>query len=124
MKVGDTVRIKSREWYDNNKDKHGHVDSDFAVFLPVMAQMCGKIATITYIDNRDGTFQINLDGGRRWWSAEMIEQNPGLTPREYFAGLAMQAISSSPYSWDMSYSKIAECAVKQADALIVALSKE
>lgn len=124
MKVGDNVRIKSREWYDNNKDKDGHVDLNVSVFLPVMAQHCGKIATITYIDDRDGTFQINIDGGMYWWSAEMIEQNSGLTTREYFAGLAMQAISSSPYSWDMSYSKIAECAVKQADALIVALSKE
>lgn len=129
MKVGDTVRIKSREWYDNNKNEQGYVDLPLALFLPVMAQLCGKIATITYIVG-DGTFKINLDGGRYWWSAEMIEHHAndlpysGLTKREFFAGLAVHAIISNPYTCDMSYSKIAECAVKQADALIVALSKE
>jgi hypothetical protein len=25
-KVGDKVRIKSREWYDSNKNKYGDVD--------------------------------------------------------------------------------------------------
>jgi len=57
----------------------------------------------------------------------MTEQTPGLTKREYFAGLAMQGIVSQDAdfikaTYDKGYS-IASMAVEQADALIKELSK-
>lgn len=45
----------------------------------------------------------------------------GLTVRQEFAKVAMQELSSLA---DLSYEKIAEMAVKQADALIAELNKE
>ena len=67
-------------------------------------------------------------------STKEVPAASGLTKREYFAGLAMQAIVSATYmrmiqsyghdrnaSWEQT---VAECAIKQADALLAALSKK
>jgi hypothetical protein len=45
----------------------------------------------------------------------------GLTKREYFAGLAMQAYCATPR--DVTFERIAEWSVAQADALLEALNK-
>ena len=53
----------------------------------------------------------------------------GLTKREYFAGLAMQAIRAAfgqdthGAGWELSEEAIAQNAVKQADALLEALEQ-
>jgi hypothetical protein len=46
----------------------------------------------------------------------------GLTKREYFAGLAMQAIISSPHR-EYDYEETADYAIEHADALIIQLNK-
>jgi len=48
----------------------------------------------------------------------------GLTKREYFAACALQGIMADPTINDISGHKLAEHAVRLADALIVALNKE
>ena len=47
--VGDKVRIKSKEWYDENKDEDGNVNIPF-LFNSEMSYYCGEITTITKIE--------------------------------------------------------------------------
>jgi hypothetical protein len=51
-----------------------------------------------------------------------IDDEHGLTKREYFAAMAMQALLSDP-NIATTYSKYAENAVQAADALIAELNK-
>lgn len=48
----------------------------------------------------------------------------GLSKREYFAAMAMQAMISNPYYDDFHWDKIANSAVLQADALIEGLNNK
>lgn len=48
----------------------------------------------------------------------------GLTKREYFAAIAMQGLLACESNNNESYARIAEWAVKHADALITALNGE
>lgn len=57
------------------------------------------------------------------FEAEDRKGNEGLTKREYFAALAMQALASNTELEYLSGSQIAEDAVKFADALIEELNK-
>lgn len=73
-KVGDKVRIKSIDWYNQNKKTCG---DDFHVnglsFLKGMTQYCGKEGIITEIDGRDETFRVNIDD-EYWFNEGMIEE--------------------------------------------------
>lgn len=72
--VGNKVRIKSVEWYDENKDKDGVVNlgGDIFSFVAPMAEYLGREATITTIAY-DGVYLIDLDGGNAYWVDEMLE---------------------------------------------------
>lgn len=72
LKVGDKVRIKSKEWYNANKDEDGHIFSCGVVFTPMKAEYCGQEATITYVDN-DNTCHIDIDKYNNWWTEAMFE---------------------------------------------------
>ncbi len=41
-KVGDKVRVKSLEWYNENKDEFGDVRTPNNVFVPGMSRFVGK----------------------------------------------------------------------------------
>lgn len=69
-KVGDKVRVKSRGWYKENKDKYGDVKCTL-FFFSSMAKYCGKPATITQI-NDNGFYRIDI-AKNLWWSEEMFE---------------------------------------------------
>lgn len=45
-KVGDKVKIKSLDWYNDNKDYYGNVECGFYYFIEEMTKYCGKILTI------------------------------------------------------------------------------
>lgn len=52
FKVGDTVRVKSLDWYNANKDEYGDVVlKEGAAFIASMTQYCNKITTIKEIDH-------------------------------------------------------------------------
>lgn len=72
--VGNKVRIKSVEWYDENKDEDGVVNlgGDIIRFVDSMAECLGKEATITEIVD-DGVYLIDLDCGNAYWVDEMFE---------------------------------------------------
>lgn len=72
LRVGDKVRIKSREWYEANKNRDGLVPVPCG-FIPDMVKYCGKtfeIESITLGGNYD------LKGADYSFSKEMFEDEP------------------------------------------------
>lgn len=71
-KVGDKVRIKSKEWWDAQpKDVDGDVTCNKECFTRCMAEYCGKVATISHID--DVTY--NLKEFDYYWTDEMFDDS-------------------------------------------------
>ena len=74
-KKGDKVIIKSREWYDKNKDKSGIITfstdrGDYNV-TKEDERFFGRVVTITYVGV--GYYIIAEDDGRYVWIDEVIE---------------------------------------------------
>lgn len=70
-KVGDRVKIKSREWYEKWKDESNYVNVP-EHFVPPMAEFCGKVLTVE--EFRVGRFKMKEDE-RKWsFSLEMFEE--------------------------------------------------
>lgn len=58
-KVGDKVRIKSKDWYNKNKGENGSITFINGIyFLPKMEFLCGEIVTIKRIDPYDESYDI------------------------------------------------------------------
>ena len=72
-KVGDKVRIKSLDWYNENKDEYGFVDFSTSVFVPGMSQFCGKIVTIEDVFEEEDDVVYCMEGIDYDWTNEMIE---------------------------------------------------
>lgn len=72
-KVGDKVRIKSLDWYNENKDKDGFVDFSTSVFVPGMSQFCGKIVTIEDVFEEEDDVVYCMEGIDYDWTNEMFE---------------------------------------------------
>ena len=73
-KVGDTVRIKSREWWDAQpKNEKGNVIIGGVCFVEDMTEYCHKLATITYILH--GLYLVDVDDNNWTWNDEMFEED-------------------------------------------------
>ena len=71
-KVGDKVRIKSLDWYNENKSKsHGTVACGGKYFDYDMREWCGKIMTI--LTAYQTCYIMQEDGAKDLWTDEMIE---------------------------------------------------
>ena len=79
--VGDKVRIKSLDWYNENKDEYGYINCGSRAFFTKMSNWCGKIATIKEICK---TNCYRLEEYDFDWTDEMIE------------GLVEEEIKSEP----------------------------
>ena len=62
-KVGDKVRIKSFDWYYNNRDRKNEVKCGRAPFIPEMVSFCEKTATISSVQSLLEVYRIKEDGG-------------------------------------------------------------
>lgn len=69
-KIGDRVRIKNIDWYNENKDEDGIVELSTHVFTPGMPQFCGRVMTISHVGIDYYTMVEDLVG---YWTDEMIE---------------------------------------------------
>ena len=67
-KVGDKVKIKSLDWYNENKDEC------VFIFTEIMLQYCGKIANITGIIGGIN-YSLDIDKGLYYWSDDMFEED-------------------------------------------------
>ena len=72
-KVGDKVRIKSLDWYNENKDADGYVVTSKYKFLKSQFDFCGKIMTIRYVDDLNACYSMIEDDDLYFWTDEMIE---------------------------------------------------
>ena len=76
-KIGDRVRIKSLDWYNENKDKFGNIrykrdGSAYPVFFSkYMSNFCGEILTIKSVFNH--SYHMNETSSCEFWTDEMIE---------------------------------------------------
>jgi hypothetical protein len=62
-KVGDTVRIQSKEWFDTQeKDWQGNIYRHEELFVPEMLRYAGKIARLVGVSLKDN-FHININDG-------------------------------------------------------------
>lgn len=82
LKVGDRVRVKSREWYEANRDINGDVyiktPRGECRFNEDMAHWCGKVVTISKVDSTPFElykFRIKEDMESWCWSSEMFDSD-------------------------------------------------
>ena len=68
----DKVRIKSLDWYNENKDEHGNIDisHDFTFYAP-RSKYCGRVFTIDVVF--DNCYTVKEDNHEYYWADEMIE---------------------------------------------------
>ena len=69
--IGDKVRIKSIDWYNEHKDETDDIEcSNNIYFYREMSKFCGKVMTISHVRADHYTMVEDLVG---YWSDEMIE---------------------------------------------------
>jgi len=89
FKVGDTVRVKSLEWYNENKDGFGCIDQPPSTlcFNSFMSTICGLEIKITQINHCDGSFQnIGILGGI--WLMDWMVEDEAVNSAEFTALLS------------------------------------
>ena len=69
-KRGDRVKIKSLDWYNQNKDQHGRVACGYHVFTEEMSKFCGCTMIVC---NRTNLGVMTMGGSASYWTDEMIE---------------------------------------------------
>ena len=103
-KVGDWVKIKSKEWYEKWKDSYGTVPVRFA-FMEEMKEHCGRIYKIRAIPSIEHFY---IDELRYTWSMEMFEQvypQEEYTVSKTFLGDIVTPISKGPTAMEAIHSK-------------------
>lgn len=73
MKIGDKVRIISKDWYDAQPKTYNGVCVG-SRFTFGMSAYCGLEATITYID-KDCDFLLDIDNNQWWWQEWMFDKD-------------------------------------------------
>lgn len=73
-KEGDKVKVKSLEWYNENKNIDGDVlcFGKKYKFTSLMSSYCDKVVTISSIDIGDGEYFIEEDGEVDLWTDDMF----------------------------------------------------
>ena len=83
-KKGDRVKIKSLEWYNENKDQHGRVACGYHVFTEDMSKFCGHTMIVC---NRTNLGVMTMGGSASYWTDEMIECLVDEEPRDKMVSL-------------------------------------
>ncbi len=83
-KKGDRVKIKSLEWYNENKDQHGRVACGYHVFTEDMSKFCGYTMIVC---NRTNLGVMTMGGSASYWTDEMIEGIVDEEPRDKMVSL-------------------------------------
>lgn len=73
LKVGDTVRIKSRAWFDEVGQRLFDTEGVLVYFNYEMSKYCDTVTTIKELLGR-GRYRIDADGGYCTWTAEMFDR--------------------------------------------------
>ena len=70
-KVGDSVRIKSINWYNENKNKYGNINCGYLLFTSEMSIYCGAVLTIC--DIKEEFSYYDMKKCEYMFTDEMIE---------------------------------------------------
>lgn len=71
-KVGDKVKIKSLDWYNQNKNEDGFIHCADGIFDDYMSVFCGSVVTIGGIYSHC-RYDVREDMQCRSWTDDMIE---------------------------------------------------
>ena len=78
FKKGDSVRVKSLEWYNNNltwvRGEIPVVECGDLEFDELMSAECGEAATITEVNTEEGYYRLDRDHGQAKWNDLMLEE--------------------------------------------------
>ena len=74
-KIGDKVKVKSHEWYEDNANYLSEIECGNTVFIPDMKCYCGTTVTIMKRFSHIKCYSIEEDNGVHYWSDEMFEDN-------------------------------------------------
>ena len=85
-KVGDKVKIKSLDWYNQNKDKNGFVHCGNKIFDNYMSVFCGSVVTICG-DYPYCGYDVREDMECRTWTDDMFEGLADAEPQEKMVSL-------------------------------------
>ena len=83
-KRGDRVKIKSLDWYNENKDQHGKVACGYHVFTEDMSKFCGCTMIVCRISNLG---VMTMGGSASYWTDEMIEGLADAEPQDKMISL-------------------------------------
>ena len=72
-KSGDTVKIKSYQWYNTNKDSSGNVHDCKMIFNSTMSIYCGNEMTIEEVDEEGQFYYLYEDILAYKWTDDMFE---------------------------------------------------
>lgn len=89
-KVGDKVKIKSLDWYNENKDRYGYVNCNGISFTDSMKEHCGKVVTISKVISVG--YYLKEDDVKFCWTDEMIE---GLVEEKFITTDGLQLNQSN-----------------------------
>lgn len=67
--IGERIRVKSLDWYNENKNEFEQIRCNTAYFQPTMSRFCGSILTIKNI-NID---TYNVEENTYYWTDDMFE---------------------------------------------------
>lgn len=71
-KVGDKVKIKSLDWYNDNRDFYGNVECGVYYFIEEMTKYCGETLTIGKKYNNKYVLQEDENFA---WTDDMFDSN-------------------------------------------------
>lgn len=74
-KIGNKVKVKSIDWYNNNKDRFGSVaiGDKKPRFTYAMSKYCGQVLTVDDLSEYEGEYYMIEDDGVYTWADEMFE---------------------------------------------------
>ena len=121
-KVGDKVRIKSLDWFYDNRDSIDEVTCGNAIFIPDMVEYCGRIVTISSVLPTFEVYRIKEDGGMFNWTDDMIEGDMIEALASKTAGsIEMNAIS---FKSNLKYNRVTISSANCADEVEVHLDDD
>ena len=102
-KVGDKVRIKSLDWYNENKDRFGSALG----FMQEMSEYCGKTSTIVKVGCCH--YELDIDDGDWYWTDEMFDENYNIEQKYFIIPIP------SGYELDKERSTLEKIALKEKE---------
>lgn len=111
--VGDTVRIKSIEWYEKNKNGNGFAYMNGRIFVHGMSEYCGMTAKVIYDSGSSYKLDIDSDSNGEngyWWNSDFFEEDY-IQEENIEEEAVVQQINNStskPIDWEQRFYEISK----------------